>query len=342
MKEYHYVGLDVHKKVIAYCVKKASGEIVEEGEIPATRKDLYAFADRLPRPWAGVMEATLFTGWIYDFLLPYADELKVGHSYMLRAIAAAKKKNDRLDAEKLADALRCNWLPEAYMPPAHIRELRVALRYRNLLVREEVRMRNKTAGLLMEAGAEYNKEKLRGKRYFNALLDELDYVPESVKEMARMSHESAKYFKQMHERIVGALADNPALKERVERLTSIPGVGEITALTWALEIDDPHRFSNRKKAVSYCGLCSGEDRSAGKNRRNPLSKQRNKHLQTILVEAAKLAPRWNPQLALVQHKARDRGANRNEATIEVARKLVAYLLYVDKTGKEFRLKENFN
>jgi len=342
MKGYNYVGLDVHKKTISYCVKQADGTILDEGKIDATRKELYSFADRLPRPWAGAMEATLFTGWIYDFLKPHADELKVGQSYMLRAICAAKKKNDRLDARKLADALRCDWFPEVYMPPAQVRELRMALRYRNKLTREETRMKNKTAGLLMEAGAEYNKKKLHGKRYFDTLLDELDYVPESVREMARMSHESVKYFEAQQKRLVWELRENPALKERVERLMSIPGVGEITALTWALEIDDPHRFSNRKKAISYCGLCSGQDESGGKTRRNPLSKQRNKHLQTTLIEAAKIATQWNPQLGFAYNKAKERGANKNEATIEVARKLVAYLLYVDKTGKEFHLKENLN
>ena len=342
MKGYHYVGLDVHKKKIAYCVKKADGQIVEEGEIDATRKDLYAWVDTLPRPWAGAMEATLFTGWIYDFLLPYADELKVGHSYMLRAICAAKRKNDRLDARKIADALRCDWFPESHMPPANIRELRTALRYRSLLVREEVRMKNKTAGLLMEMGAEYNKKQLHGKKYFSKLLDSLDYVPDSIKEIVELSHESAKYFEKSQKRLVAALRQNPALEERVERLMSIPGVGEITALTWALEIDDPHRFRNIKKAVSYCGLCSSEIESGGKTRRAPLSKQRNKHLQHILIEAAKLAPEWNPRLKQVYDKVRDHRSNKNAATIEVARKIVAYLLHVDKTGKIFQLKENLN
>lgn len=342
MKGYHYVGLDVHKKTIAYCVKEADGSIMDEGTIAATRGEMRKWVDCLPRPWAGAMEATLFTGWIYDFLLPHADELKVGHSYMLRAICAGKRKNDRLDARKLADALRCDWFPEAYMPAAEVRELRTALRYRNKLAHEEVRMKNKTAGLLMEAGAEYEKRRLFGKKYFRDLLNELDYVPDSVKEMARMSHESVKYFEANQKRIVEALKNNPLLYARVERLMSIPGVGEITALTWALEIDDPHRFKNRKKAASYCGLCSSEDESGGKTYRRPLSKQRNKHLQTILIEASKLATQWNPQLALVYEKARNRGANKNEATIEVARRLVSYLLYVDKTGNRFQLKENLN
>ena len=58
------------------------------------------------------MEATIFTGWIYDFLTPYAVDVKVAHPVMLKAITAAKKKNDRADAGMIADLLRVNLLPE--------------------------------------------------------------------------------------------------------------------------------------------------------------------------------------------------------------------------------------
>jgi hypothetical protein len=76
----------------------------------------------------------------------------VAHPLMLRAIAAAKKKNDRIDAHKIADCLRCDFLPESYMASTEIRERRRTLRYRNLLVRQLVKMKNKIAVLLMEAG----------------------------------------------------------------------------------------------------------------------------------------------------------------------------------------------
>jgi transposase len=116
------------------------------------------------------MEATIFTGWIYDHLLPHAAALKVAHPLMLRAIAAAKKKNDRIDANKIADCLRCDFLPECYMASTEIRERRRTLRYRNLLVRQVVQMKNKIAVLLMEAGATYNKQKLHKAGYFRELL----------------------------------------------------------------------------------------------------------------------------------------------------------------------------
>ena len=107
---------------------------------------------------------------------------------------------------------------------------------------------------------------------------------------------------------------------------------------WAVEIGDPTRFRSIHRAVSYCGLCSRLNESAGKAKRGPLSKQRNPHLQHVLIEAAKLAPRWNQELALLYEGRLDERGHRNRATIRVARKLVAMLLAIDRrqSGYEAR------
>jgi transposase len=106
----YYIGLDVHKKTVSYCVKDVSGQIQQEGKVGSTRRELDCWMKTLPRPWTVAMEATIFSGWIYDHLLPHAAQIKVAHPLMLRAIAAAKKKNDKIDAGKLADCLRCDFL----------------------------------------------------------------------------------------------------------------------------------------------------------------------------------------------------------------------------------------
>ena len=115
------------------------------------------------------MEATIFTGWIYDHLLPHAEKVKVAHPLMLRAIAAAKKKNDRIDAGKIADCLRCDFLPECHMASTEIRDRRRMLRYRNLVVKQMVQMKNRVSGLLMETGVSYNKQRLHKVGYFSEL-----------------------------------------------------------------------------------------------------------------------------------------------------------------------------
>ena len=96
----YYIGLYIHKKTISYCVKDAAGCVHREGKIGSSRRELDAWVRTLPQPRMMAMEATIFTGWIYDYLLPHAEKLKVAHPLMLRAIAAAKKKNDKIDAAK--------------------------------------------------------------------------------------------------------------------------------------------------------------------------------------------------------------------------------------------------
>jgi len=196
-------------------------------------------------------------------------------------------------------------------------------------------VKNKISGLLMEVGAEYSKKRLHGRTYFKNLLETVEDVPASVKELLKLSRAGLEMFAAVQKKLLVAIRENELIRDRVRRLMTIPGVGEVTALTWVLEIGDPQRFSARQ-AISYCGLCSAQRESAGKEIRGPISRKRNKHLQSVLIEAAKLAPNWNPRLAEVHDRELTKG-NRNRATLAVARKLVTYMLAVDKTGVDFAL-----
>src|SRR6266851_1815867 len=255
----HYIGFDVHKKSVSYCVKTGDGRIVEEGKLSATRQALRRWAQQRTEPWHGAMEATLFSGWIYDALKPYAAELQMGHPAMMKAIGASKKKNDRLDARKTADLVRCNLLPACYVAPVEIRELRRLLRYRNVVVAQAVRMKNKMSGLLMEVGAPYNKQRLHGKQYFSELLDQLEEVPESVKDLLRLSRTTLEAFEAMQQQLMARLRQDPLLTARVKLLTGIGGVGIVTALTWVLEVGEPRRFSS----IAHAGELLRTHRGAG-------------------------------------------------------------------------------
>ncbi len=127
---------------------------------------------------------------------------------------------------------------------------------------------------------------------------------------------------------IGEVAAN--LKDRTIEILANSG--------YKLEMGEVSRFPSIKQAISYCGLCGDEKSSADKVIPTPLSKQRNKHIQRVLVEAAKLAPRENHELALVYETEKQKG-NAKRATLAVARKMVAYLLAVDR-GK--MLQPRFN
>ena len=205
MQRMYYIGLDVHKRTISYCVKDGSGAIHAEGTLPATRWELDRWMKTLPQPWTAAMEATVFTGWIYDHLRPHAAALKVAHPVMLRAIAAAKKKNDRVDAQKICDCLRCDFLPECYMATTAIRERRRTLRYRNLLVRQMVQMKNKISMLLMEAGVSYNKQRLHKAGYFRELLATNPDIPEGLRSLLRLCRETVVRLQKTESALVRSL-----------------------------------------------------------------------------------------------------------------------------------------
>ena len=326
----YFVGLDVHKQVIAYCIKTKDGTIVREDRIPATRGALDAWVKTLPGPWCGAMEATMFSHWIYHHLKPYALRLEMGHSARMKAISAGKKKSDQIDARTIADLLRCDLFPSCFVIAPELGALRQQLRFRRLVVEETVMFKNKTAGLLMEAGVEYEKRRLHGKRYFRELMADSPWIGDTMRPLLRFNREQIESLQSMDQRLIRMLERHPQLQARVDALRAIDGVGPVTALTWALEIATPDRFASIAAAVSYCGLSSALRESAGQQKRGPLSKQRNRHLQSALIEAAKLAPMVNEKLRQVQQKAMEKGGHRNRATLAVARKLVAYLLAADR------------
>ncbi len=193
----------------------------------------------------------------------------------------------------------------------------------------------------MEAGVSYNKQRLHKAGYFRELLATNPDIDEGLKPLLQLCREMVVRLQKTESAMVRSLERDSLLMDRVERLMTIPAVGPITALTWALEVGDVQRFSSIKKAISYCGLCGAERSSGNTLQRTPLSRQRNKHLQTTLIEAAKMAPRNSPELAMLYDKEKQRG-NANRATLAVARKLVAYLVAVDRRQKEFLTVEREN
>ena len=220
------------------------------------------------------------------------------------------------------------------MASTEIRDRRHTLRYRHLIVRQMVQMKNRVSGLLLETGVSHNKRRLHKVGYFRELLATNKEVDDIIRPLLKLNRETIVRLQKTDYALVSSLERDPALTERIKNLKTAPGVGPITALTWALEIGDVSRFRSVKQAISYCGLCGDEKSSADKVLRTPLSKQRNKHIQRVLVEAAKLAPKQSHELALVYGKEKQKG-NANRATLAVARKMVAYLLAVDRRQRAF-------
>jgi transposase len=156
------------------------------------------------------------------------------------------------------------------MDSTEIRERRRTLRYRSLLVRQLVQLKTRVASLLMETGVSYDRQRLHRLGFIPELLASKDALDPSVRALLRVSHNSILRLRGIESALIRSLQRDPLLAKRVQRLQTIPAVGKITALTWALEMGDISRFRSIRQAISYCGLCGDEQKSADKTVRTRL------------------------------------------------------------------------
>src|SRR5207247_5793591 len=122
--------------------------------------------------------------------------------------------------------------------------LRQQLRFRRLVVQETVKFKNKTAGLLMEGGVEYERRRLHRKRYYKELVKSNQWIREEMRPLLAFNREQIETLQGMDERLIRMLERHPRVQARVEALQAIDGVGPVTALSWALEVADPERFAS--------------------------------------------------------------------------------------------------
>ena len=168
----HYVGLDIHKKTISFCVRQADGTILQEGTLAANHQPLDEWLPRVPQPRVAGMEATMFTGRVYDHLYDALAACENSSSGNAKGDFSRQEEKRPVDAQKISDLLRCNYFPECHLASREVRDRRRVLRYRNLLVRQSVQIKNRVGAMLMETGISYNKQKLHQRRYFRRLLED--------------------------------------------------------------------------------------------------------------------------------------------------------------------------
>jgi transposase len=151
-------------------------------------------------------------------------------------------------------------------------------------------------------------------RHLEDLMSTNKEVDQSIRPLLKLSREMIERGQKLDYALVSSLERDPLLAERLQRLRTVPGVGPITALTWALEIGNYTGFQSIKDAISYCGLCGDEKSSADEVLRMPLSKKRNKHIQPTLIEAAKRAFPFNHALGVAKERVIGRSIRERSPT----------------------------
>jgi transposase len=312
-----YVGIDVHRKRSQVAVVTEDGTVqLNKNTVNGTAPILRLIGD-LPSGTPVAFEAAFGWSWLAQLLGDYGFEAHLVHPLRCKAIASARLKNDKVDAATLAQLLRADLLPEAWIAPPAVRQLRALLRHRTGLIRLRTQQQNRIHAVVADFGYDRAGSYLSGPG--RGWLAELE-LPAISREIVTDALAVIDGLAVLIDRIDGELRQHAKADPRVKTLTTLPGVGQFTALVMLAEIGDISRFPSARKLASWAGLTPtvrGSDRTV---RHGHISKQGSAWLRWVLNQAAQTAKRSPEFAATYQRIAKKRG--KKIATIAIARKLL--------------------
>jgi len=280
----YYVGLDVHQKRSVLCILNANGQRVREIVIRGPWPKLFETLATIDRPFEICYEASCGYGYLHDRLRRVAQRVVVAHPGQLRLIFRAKRKNDRVDAEKLAKLLYLGEVPAVYVPSTDVRGWREMIEHRARLIIKRTRTKNGIRAVLRGGGVVAPKG-LWGKRGRRWLRDvTLDHSAQRLR--LDMLLDELAHFDQQVRRVEIELSRLADRHPGVQLLRTIPGVGPRTAEAFMAYIDQPDRFTHNKAIGSYLGLVPCQDQSAATNRLGHITGDGPATVRKLLAEAA--------------------------------------------------------
>lgn len=333
-----YVGLDYHQSRSSFCVLDENGKKISGCCVEGTWINVIKALKEVKKKHGGgqqmsiCYEASCGYGFLHDELRKVCRKVVVAHPGQLRLIFRSKRKNDRIDAFKLATLLFLDQVPVVWVPDTDIRAWRQTIEYRNRLVRKRTRVKNEIRSLLREHGIAKSRGlwTKRGLAWLSELempdelsalklhmlLDELGHHDSHLKEVERCLNKFSKA--------------NPG----VILLMTIPGIGVRTAESLIAYIGDPSRFSSSSKAASYFGIVPCLDSSAGKDHYGHITKAGPPTSRRLLVEASWVAVRRSPKVKGYYERIEKGDPDRKKiAIVAVAHYLLRVSMAMLRTGE---------
>jgi transposase len=278
-----YVGIDVHRKRSQVAVVEADGAQRLNRNVVNGSAELVEILGGLAPGTPVAFEAAYGWTWLAELLDDLRLEAHLAHPSGCKAIASARLKDDRVDARTLAQLLRADLLPEAWIAPAAVRELRTLLRHRVALVRLRTAAKNRIHALLADAGVARAEGLWSGPGRAWLAQVRLSAVARLViEDYLALIDSLAGPIAAVEAQITARAKPDP----RVEVLTALPGVGTLTAMTVLAEIGDITRFPTARKLCAWAGLTPSVRNSDRKVRHGHITKQGTVWVRWILAEAA--------------------------------------------------------
>ena len=332
------IGVDLHKDSLTTMVLDDQGAVLERRDLSTKCRHQIQeyFASYGPHCQVAV-ESVGFYYWFWELVHPQVERLVLADPAGVRAHAGRKAKTDRNDALLLATLLRENRLPMAYVPTENIRALRELVRHRHSVGRSLARERRCLRWLAL-------KNNLPGPTSFTSdraqkwiLSQESKFSP--AHRLA--AHQRLDQIIALERHVADAdraialhLAGEPALRQQVELIATVPGIGTLTAATIVAETGDITRFDNPDQLGAYAGLAPRVSQSGETVHHGRISKHGPPILRWVLQQAAWTAIRTDPQARRLHARIGKRAGTKKAATA-LARKLLIYAWSVARRHQPF-------
>ena len=323
------VGCDFHPswEQVAW-LDTESGETAEQ-KLVHSAGEAERFYGQLPAPALIGLEATGNCHWLQDRLAEMGHEVWIGDAAQIRASYVRKQKTDKRDAAHILRLLVEGRFPRLWVPDREQRDLRQLLIHRQKLVEIRTRVKNGLQHLALNQGVQ-KKSRLWSRAGLEVLrtLPLAPWASRRREDLLGLLRSLEEQIRPLDRAVAEAAQHNP----NARLLMTQPGVGPITALAFVLTIGDVGRFPRGKQVASYLGLIPREHSSAGRQKLGAITKQGNRMMRMLLVEAAHQAVRYDPEFRK-QYWHRCHSMPKNVAQVAAARRLAVRLYWMLRTQK---------
>jgi len=321
------VGVDLGDQWSHYCILGLQGERLSEGQLQTRRAEVAEFFQVLT-PARVVIEVGTHSAWIQEIIAGCGHEVLVANPRLMEGSKRRKRKNDRIDANKLARLGRVD--PQSLHPITHrsreVRQDLVLLRAREALVAARTELINTTRGLVKSMGARLPQCSSRsfGHKVGDAIPAE---VREALLPLVQLADGLSHCIKEYDVKIEAMASQKYG---HTNLLRQVKGVGPITALAYVLTLENPERFAKSRDVGPYLGLVPKQEDSGESQPQLGISKTGDRMLRRLLVGSAQyiLGP-FGPDTDLRRYGLRlcERGGKnaKKRAAVGVARKLAVLL-----------------
>jgi transposase len=338
----YFAGLDVSLEETSICVVDEAGAVYREARVASEPAAIAAWFNQAGVTLARLgLEAGPLSPWLHSELVAAKlPAICIETRRMRSATQLMAVKTDRIDARAIAHAMRVGWYTAVHVKSPASQELRLLLRNRKTLLEQRVALDNEIRGTLKGFGIKLGK--VSDGRFAETVVTRItERHPQLLAVVQPLLSARAalrRSYAELHRLVLAAVRQSSVC----QRFMTVPGVGQVVALTVATGIDDPRRFARGRSVGAHYGLTPRKYASGETDRNGAVSKCGDEMVREALFQAAHTlltrVTRWSTLKAWGMQVAKRRGLRR--ATVAVARKLGVLLHRMWVTGEDFRWSSN--